>query len=147
MDKKPSTLNEILALRASRQPGQHAYTYLVDGDTERVSWNYAELELRARAVAARLQQMGAGGGRALLLYPPGLDFIAAFFGCLYANVVAVPTYPPHPARPSLTLPRLRSIVGDAGVRVVMTASAVLARVRPLLDADPGLKGLEWLATD
>lgn len=147
MDNQPSTLNELLALRASRQPGRQAYTYLVDGDVEKVSWNYAELELRARAVAARLQQMGAGGERVLLLYPPGLDFIAAFFGCLYANVVAVPTYPPHPARPSLTLPRLRSIVNDAGVRIIMTTSASLTRVSSLLATDPELKGLEWLATD
>lgn len=147
MGDQPSTLNEVLALRASRRPGQPAYTYLVDGDVEKVSWTYAELELRARAVAARLQQSGAAGGRALLLYPPGLDFIAAFFGCLYAGVVAVPTYPPHPARPGLTLPRLRSIVCDAGVRVVMTTSTVLSRVGPLMAEDDGLKGLAWLATD
>lgn len=147
MPDKPSTLNEALARRASLQPARHAYTYLVDGDVEKLTWTYAQLDTRARALAARLQHLGAEGGRALLLYPPGLDFIAAFFGCLYGNVVAVPTYPPHPARPSLTLPRLRSIVADAGVGVVLTTSSILARVGQLLAEDPGLQGLHWLATD
>ena len=58
-----------------------------------------ELDRRARALAARLQARGLAGRRALLLYPPGLEFIAAFFGCLYAGVVAVPAYPPRPNRP------------------------------------------------
>ena len=63
---------------------------------------------------------GCDGGRALLLYPPGLEFIAAFFGCLYAGVVAVPAYLPRLNRP---MTRLRSIVVDAQPCAVLTCSS------------------------
>ena len=53
---------------------------------------------QARAIAARLGAEGLAGERALLAFPPGLEFLAAFFGCLYAGVVAVPAYPPRPNR-------------------------------------------------
>ena len=64
---------------------------------------------------------GLAGGRALLLYPPGLEFIVAFFGCLYAGVVAVPAYLPRPNRP---MTRLRSIVEDARPSVVLTCASL-----------------------
>jgi len=67
----------------------------------------------------------------LLLYPPGLDFIAAFFGCLYAGVVAVPVYPPHPSRPEQTLSRLRAIVADAQAALMMTTTKILSRAESL----------------
>ena len=67
---------------------------------------YGELDRRARVIAARLQLELQPGDRALLVYPPGLDFIAAFFGCLYAGVVAVPATYPKPRRP---MPRLNRI--------------------------------------
>ena len=60
---------------------------------EPLTWG--ELDRRARAIAAALTEAGAAGERALLLYPPGLDYLAAFFGCLYAGTVAVPVYPPR----------------------------------------------------
>src|SRR5262245_11178089 len=87
----PATLVGVLRGWSARQPGKRLYTYLAVGDGEageRLS--YAELDRRARAIAARLQELGLGGERAILLYPPGLEFIAAFLGCLYAGVVAVP---------------------------------------------------------
>jgi acyl-CoA synthetase (AMP-forming)/AMP-acid ligase II len=84
------TLVELLRVRVSEAPSKHAYTYLRDGETDALTWNYGELDRRARAIAAWLQSCGAAGERALLLYPPGLDYLAAFFGCLYAGVVAVP---------------------------------------------------------
>ena len=86
------TLVELLRVRMSDAPSKHAYTYLRDGETDALTWDYGELDRRARAIAAWLQSCGAAGERALLLYPPGLDYLAAFFGCLYAGVVAVPAY-------------------------------------------------------
>jgi 8-amino-7-oxononanoate synthase/acyl carrier protein len=84
------------------------------------------------------------GQRALLLYPPGLDFIATFFGCQYADVIAVPTYPPRMNRaPS----RIQAIVADAGATVALATDAVLERIRPLIDQTSDLKGLRWLSTD
>src|SRR5438270_6881288 len=95
---EPTTLLEVLRWRAFHQPDRLAYTFLLDGETEEVHLSYAQLDRRARAIAACLQGLEAYQGRALLVYAPGLEFIAGFFGCLYAGVVAVPVYPPHSSR-------------------------------------------------
>ena len=144
-----STLVELLRWRAEYEPDKLAYTFLVDGEKEEVHLTYGELDEQARAIAARLQQMGITGEvatlppeRALLLYPPGLDFIAAFFGCLYAGVVAVPSYPPRRKRPS---PRLEAIVHDAQPAVVLSDAAI--RADALRYPKPALIDLEWLVTE
>src|ERR1044072_8200613 len=93
-----NTVIELLRHRALNQPDQLAYTFLADRETEAERQTYADLDRKARAIGARLQMLEAAGQRALLLYPSGLDYIAAFFGCLYAGVIAVPAYPPHPSR-------------------------------------------------
>src|SRR5437660_16520 len=95
--REAETFVEILRDRARQRPESCALTYLADDDgavVERAT--YAELDRRARALAARLQGLGLAGERALLLYPAGLEFLHAFFGCLYAGVVAVPA--PLPPR-------------------------------------------------
>jgi acyl-CoA synthetase (AMP-forming)/AMP-acid ligase II len=121
--------------------------YLGDGEREEARVNYAELDVLARAVGANLQELHARGERALLLYPPGLDFAAAFFGCLYTGVVAVPAYPPHPARPEIMLPRLQAILADSQARFVLTTTPILLKVAPLFARDEEFRHLHWLATD
>ena len=91
----------------------------MDGENEEIHLTYQQLDERARTVAARLTSMGLEGQRALLLYPAGLDFIVAFFGCLYAGVVAVPAYPPRRNR---SLSRIQAIVDDAKARVALTTA-------------------------
>ena len=76
-----STLVEILLWRALRQPEQRIFTFLLDGEEEANHLTHAVLDERARSIAAELQSHRAEGERALLLYPAGLEFIAAFFGC------------------------------------------------------------------
>src|SRR5579859_4972793 len=92
-----STLVELLRWRAFDQPDQKAYIFLADGEEE-YSLTYGELDRQSRAIGALLQRLDAMGERVLLLYPPGLDYISAFFGCLYAGSIAVPAYPPHSNR-------------------------------------------------
>src|SRR5262249_44759609 len=87
------------------------------------------------------------GGRALLLYSPGLDFIEGFFGCLYAGVVAVPAYPPDPAKLNRTLPRLQAVIADAQATIVLTTSPILDMAKLIFTEAPDLKALHWLATD
>ena len=143
------TLLGILRSRAQHQPNQRAYTFLVDGECEEIHLTYAELDQQARAIAAHLQQMGitseAGthpAERALLLYPPGLDFIAAFFGCLYAGVIAVPSYPPRRKRAN---PRLEAIIKDAQPALLLSDTTIRADVMQYPKA--ALMDLEWLVTD
>jgi amino acid adenylation domain-containing protein len=89
-------------------------------------YDYAELDRRATCIAARFSHQRSAGERALLLMDSGIDYVSAFFGCLYAGVVAVPVYPPESKREQ-HLARLRGIARDAGVRHVLTTSALQQR--------------------
>ena len=103
--------------------------------------------MQARAIAALLQSYNARGERAFLLYPTGLEFIAAFFGCLYAGVTAVPLPPPHPAQPQRTLPKLRAVADAAQPAIVLTTSALLAKVEGWVTQAKELARLRWVASD
>jgi acyl-CoA synthetase (AMP-forming)/AMP-acid ligase II len=141
------SLVELLRLRAREQPAHRIYTYLIDGETEGAHLTYEALDRNARAIAALLQSYNASGERALLLYPAGLEFISAFFGCLYAGVTAVPLPPPNTAQPQRALARFRSIANDAQPTVVLTTSSILAKIEGLFTRAPGLRTLRWIATD
>ncbi|GAB1544685.1 fatty acyl-AMP ligase [Scytonema sp. NUACC21] len=139
-----STLVDLLRFRAQSQPDSMAYTFLQDGETESIGLTYRELDRKARAIAAHLQSLNAASCRALLLYPPGLEFIAAFFGCLYASVVAVPAYPP---RPNQNMLRLQAIVSDAGATLGLSTSSLLGNIQSRFPENPEFANLYWLATD
>jgi acyl-CoA synthetase (AMP-forming)/AMP-acid ligase II len=141
---RPKTIVELLSRRAMEQPDRLGYTFLVDGEREEVRFTYGELDRRARSIAALLQSLGASGERVLLLYPPGLDYIAAFFGCLYAKAVAVPVYPPSRNK---KMSRLDSIIADAGPAIALTTPRLLSRMAPLLSATGSLNGMQWQAFD
>ena len=142
-----STLVEMLRWRAVNQPEQRAYTYLIDGETEGEHLTFAGLDLQARMLAAMLQHRNARGERVLLLYPTGLEFIVAFFGCLYAGAIAVPLPPPNHIQPHRTLPRLRSIIKDARPSLALTVSSILSKIDGLLSLAPELRKISWIATD
>jgi natural product biosynthesis luciferase-like monooxygenase protein/amino acid adenylation domain-containing protein/FkbM family methyltransferase len=139
-----ATFVDLLRARASETPGRTACVFLPDGEVEQARLTYAELDARARTIAAALQRRGAAGERALLLYPPGLDFVAAFFGCFYAGAVAVPAYPPRSGREQ---PRLRSILEDAKPSFALAPAPVAARLDDLAAELPGLEQAERLMTD
>ena len=140
-----STLVELLIYRAKNQSEQKAYSFLQSVETEAASLTYGELHLQAQAIAASLQALNLGGERALLLYQPGLDFIAAFFGCLYAGVIAVPAYPP---RRNQKLSRLQAIAKDAQAKIVLTSKSILDNLQTGSNQeDLEIFGLHWLATD
>lgn len=124
-EKNCTTLVALLRFRASHTPRRLAYTYLKEGVHEDQTYTYAELDQAARAVAVALARaLVQPGERVLLVYPPGLEFIAAFFGCLYAGVVPIPAPPPEGARFKRTFPRLRAIIEDAGARLILATDAI-----------------------
>src|SRR5690349_2335471 len=133
-----SSLVELLQQRAESAPARTAYSFLGDGETEDSRITYGELDLRARAIAASLHDMGARGERALLLFPAGLTFIEAFFGCLYASVVAVPAPLPRLNR---NAQRFQAMATDAGATIALTTAALLTKIARQLPR------LRWLATD
>jgi amino acid adenylation domain-containing protein len=139
-----TTLVELLRDRARHQPDRLAYCFLLDGRSSEANISYGKLDRQARAIASTLLRLDAAGKRALLLYPPGLDYIAAFFGCLYAGVVAVPAYPPRPHRP---IPRLQAILTDAQPALALTTTALHDGIREQFSQHTSSEGLHWLVTD
>jgi amino acid adenylation domain-containing protein len=142
--KKIATLADILRYRAVNEPEKLAFTFLQDGETSAENLTYRELDRRSRAIASQLQAMNLSGERALLLYPPGLDYLAAFFGCLYAGAIAVPAYPPRNQR---NTPRIQAILQDAQAKIALTTTAIFAKVRSLLGQKTDSDALNWLTTD
>ena len=139
------TLVDLLSQRAAQYGENLAFTFSRDGDEHETSQvTYGELDRRARQIAADLQGQGAGGERVLVLCPPGLDFLASFFGCLYAGAIAIPVHPPM--REHL-LPRVESIIADVQPGYALTTSEIEPRIKPAIDASPGGQALRWTITD
>ena len=142
--QKFSTLVDLLRYRAIHQPDQIIYTFLLNGETPDRYLTHKQLDNHAQAIASELLHQNAKGERALLLYPPGLEFITAFFGCLYAGVLAVPAYPP---RSNQNLSRLEAIVADAQAKFALTTTPLLEKIETQLAENPANNQLKWLATD
>jgi len=136
-------LIDLLQWRSAEQSSERLYTFLTDGEIPTSSLTYGELDRQARAIGATLQGLGAAGERVLLLYPSGLDYITAFFGCLYAGAVAVPVYPPrmHHGRD-----RIRAIAADAQASVALTDASLLPHVQRWCERAPDLRQVHWHAT-
>ncbi len=79
------TLVDVIQWRAANQGDFEVYTFLLDGEEKSETMTFRELDRRARTIAAWLMQQGVAGDRVMMLFPPGLDFMAAFYGCLYAK--------------------------------------------------------------
>ncbi len=137
-----SSIIDILLKRAENQPNQKAYIFLQDGETETGSLSYGELDQKARAIAAHIQTYQ--GERALLLYPSGLEFITAFFGCLYAGVIAVPVYPP---KRNQKLSRLLSIVNNSQAKIALTTTSIRDDIEKIWQQEPELAQLKLIATN
>ena len=137
---------DVLRERAAEQPDGVAFVFL-RGDAEEDKLTYAELDRRARAIGSALREQASPGDRAVLLYPSGLDFIAAYYGCLYGGIVAVPAYPPSPASLQRTLPRLQSIVADADAQTMLTSASFLPMAAAFAPLAPELGQKRWLGTD
>lgn len=135
-------LPDVLRQRAAEEPGTRAYVFLNEDGAESVTLTFGELHARALDVAGRLRAVCAPGDRALLLFPQSLDFIVAYFGCLYAGVVAVPVNPP---RRNKVQDATRSIVRDCAPAAVLTVGALRDNLRETVESLCG--PLHWIAVD
>ncbi len=141
----PPDTNFVERLRywAVALPDTVAYRYL-DGDEESDSVTFSQLDTQARAMAAQLVAMGFAGQRAVMLYPPGLDFIRAFFGCHYAGVIPVPAYPPRRNR---NMGRINSISKNCQASLALTVESVTEKSRGRMEDAPDLRRIPWIATE
>jgi acyl-CoA synthetase (AMP-forming)/AMP-acid ligase II len=141
---QPKTILELLRDRAQNQPEQTIFTFLQDGEVESNRLTYGELDRQARSIASLLQNFVKIGELALLVYPPGLDFITAFFGCLYAGVVAVPAYPP---RKNQKISRIESILRSSQATIILTTASELTNIKSQFIHNCESANLQYLATD
>ena len=141
-----NTLVTVMRSRAEQMPESLACAFLVDGEQEMRTISYAGLDREARRVASLISGQVALGARVILVYQPGLDFLIAFLGCLYAGVIAIPVYPPRQPRFD-GLNRLKRILDDSGADALLTTYAI----RALADTVPAVKdtlaGVRWIQTD
>ncbi|MEV7023613.1 AMP-binding protein [Kitasatospora sp. NPDC093558] len=118
------TLVHTLVEQARARGAQQAYEYLHDdGRVDAIT--YRELLDRAAAVAPLLRGEAGRGGPALLLYPPGLDFVTALWACFLAGVPAVPAYPPIFGSTERIADRFTRILEDSRATTLLADPAVL----------------------
>ncbi|MHC5820978.1 MAG: amino acid adenylation domain-containing protein, partial [Nostoc sp.] len=138
------TIVDILRYRSLKTPDAKAFTFLEDGETQESTLTYHELDQRSRAVAAQLQTFALSGDRAILFYSPGLEYVTAFFGCLYAKVVAIPVYLPGNQRKTS---RIQAIITDAQAAICLTTTTIFEKIESLLVKKTDQGSLRWLTTD
>ena len=140
------SLADLFEFSCQRKPEQLAYAFVRDTLALESQLTYGELEYTVRPLAGHLARRGRPGTRALLLYPPGLDGVYAFWACVCAGLVPVPAPAPDPIRRKHSLPRLRAIIEDAQASLVLTTSGIETISSELSIAKDGSQ-IEWMTTD
>ena len=138
------TFVDLLRARAAYHPERRCFTFLIDGEAPGDHLTYGALDARSRAIAAWLQQQRAAGERVLLMHPPGLEYVAAFFGCMYAGAVAVPV---HWSRRSRSYERIRAIIEDARPALALSLESQRQELERRASEDAVFAGLRLQASD
>jgi len=137
---------DVFEERAQQHPEARAYVFWAKGQSED-QLTYGELNCCAWTIAAHLQKICSPNARVLLLYPAGLEFVSAFWGCLCARVVAVPAPSPDLADLSRSLLRFKAMVKQVQPEVVLCPAGILSMLSPLVGQFPEIEALRWVATD
>lgn len=138
------TLPEILQLRAAHSPEKIAYIFLRDGEDDEEIITYRELDHAARIIADSLRATGSQGERALMLFPPGLEFVKALYGCFYAGIIAVPAYAPRKNR---SLDRIKTLVIDSGASIVLSNADIFRSTERSFSDLEELRQMKWVVLD
>lgn len=144
------SLVDLLTKHAAHHPDRTAYRYLATGDCdgEIQEISYRRLADRSHAVAAWLQERGLAGSRAMLLYPPGPEFICGYLGCLAAGVVAVPGVPPQGrSQNHRALTRMKRLIADADAKVILGGREVITALSGMVEHLPELADITCVATE
>src|ERR1700740_405955 len=143
---------------ADEHPDKLLYSYLDVNGHPIESYTYASFLHRVEAIAGYLWQEGrfAGGARLLLAYPPGLEMICAFFGCVRAGLIPVPVYPPSSRGFQSALYKTVHIAKDCQAAGILTSRDYHASLKTNLarrgvsasgvDVDY-ISALPWIATE
>lgn len=134
-----ATFPSLLRQRAAEGPDRLAFVFLDGGEQESARLTFGELDRRARAIAALLRHHPQGS-RVLLVFQSGPEYVSAFYGCLYAGMIAVPAYPPPVNRP---MTRLQTIAENCGAVMGLTTRAIDAKTASM----PALAAMQWFAIE
>ncbi|MCX7746685.1 MAG: amino acid adenylation domain-containing protein [Clostridia bacterium] len=144
MEYTASTLIELIEKRIEQKPDEILYTFLSSGKKGEESLTYRELRNRAAALAGYMQNVAKIPARALILISPGLGYIEAFFGCLYAGITPVPLYPPNM---NSALQRLDDVIVDSQATIVLTDKSTKRVIKEYSDSLSPLKSSHLIAID
>lgn len=137
----PADLVLLLREQAVRLTDKPAFIFCPEGDEEQDRITYAELDRRARAIAADLQRRGAAGERVLVLCRPGVDSVAGLFGCFYAGAVAVPVDEKWPIK------RVETIVPEVDARFALATAKTSEKMKSTVSDLGGRSDMTWLPMD
>ncbi|MCA0403293.1 MAG: fatty acyl-AMP ligase, partial [Proteobacteria bacterium] len=124
---KPSNMVELLNLQSQTTEKDRLF-FLNSSIGIEEKLNYSSLLIRAQSIAARIQKHTQQGDRVLLIYQPGLDFICAFYACLYAGVIAVPVYPPAEKK---LIEKLQAIIKNAEPKIILSTESIINQIKKL----------------
>jgi acyl-CoA synthetase (AMP-forming)/AMP-acid ligase II/acyl carrier protein len=144
MKPEMATIVTVLRHRAISHPEKKAFTFLANGEDEAGSITYGELYTAADNIAQQLTTLGLKGKNVLMFYPPGLDFIIAFLGCLYSGTIPATAYPPRKNR---SVHRIHAIAADCRATSILTTGAIARSLERNFVDDPLLAGLPCHTTD
>ncbi len=146
-DNDKNSIIDIFLKQAHQHKEKKAFTFLIDGEDQEVSLSYNNLLERSKSIAVHLKAIIKKGDRALLAFPSSLEYIAAFYGCILAGIIAVPAFPPDPARLKRSTSRLKAITENAEPSVILTSSLI----KTIMDNDNSLneffQSIPVIATD
>ncbi|MEM9916687.1 MAG: AMP-binding protein [Bacteroidota bacterium] len=143
-NNKLNSIAGILRHRAMETPDHQAFVFINNRGEHTHRHTFASLDENARKIATIIRCMVKPNDRVLLLYPPGLSFIEAFFGCLYAGVIAVPAYPP---RKNAHARRIQAIVDSAGASLALSTSTEKTKMERHAEHFSFLQGLKLIAPE
>lgn len=141
------SLVDMVRTRTEGQGSDTAFRYLLDGEDDVLDITYAALDRDARSVAVRLAEVARAGDRVVILMAPGPDFLAAFFGCLYAGLIAVPAFLPDMINVDRSVPRLRAIAQDATAACILSDELFVTFREHLWNLAPDLARTPWVSIE
>ena len=141
VDSNKYNILDVLRYRMEHTPDETAFIYLKDGEDDEERVTYRQLGNTASSLAVKMEDMNVTGKTALLLFPPGMEFVYSLFGCFFASVIAVPAYPPRKNR---SLDRIRKIVQDSSASIVLTTKEIYESFNRSFSDVEELQNLEWV---
>jgi len=144
---KINNLVDLLETRVKESPDFPIYRYLREGEEVTDAYTFSQFRSHSFSIATELKKSSGAGERVMLWYLPGIDFISAYYGCLYAKCIAVPLPPPRLSRLKQTLQKLLEIARSAEPTTILTSAYLRDKVNEMFDEIPQLKSYRWIATD